>query len=310
MHLIVITIYNRLFHKGNERMLIYKNKNSKNGFIYNRNEKQANLVEGSVPYITFPALEEIKEIGHGFSTKLGGVSQGYLSSMNLSYVRGDNPEFVTENYKRIANTLGFDTTDLVMSDQVHDIKIKKVTEEEKQGENLSQKKLVGIDGLITNVPNVVLSTSYADCVPIFLVDMEKKAIGLSHSGWKGTVGQIGSRTVEAMRQEFSSSPEDIIAVIGPSICRDCYEVSKEVTDAFTDILTNEQKELILEEKQNEKYQLDLWLANRFILENAGLLSDNIYISEVCTCCNGDLLYSHRATNGLRGNLSAFLWLKA
>lgn len=292
-------------------MLNFKSQNSHNGIVYNKAaQKRAVWMEGRVPYLSFPSLKEIDFVGHGFSTRLGGVSKDHLSSMNLSYTRGDNPDSVTENYIRIAKALQFHTENLVLSDQIHGVDIATVTEKDRQGEDLLNKRLRDIDGLITNVPDTVLATSYADCVPLFFVDKKERAIGLSHSGWRGTVGEIGRHTIEKMRKEFSSKPENIMVVIGPSICRDCYEVSREVAEAFYDILSKEQKALVLEQTSLETYQLDLWLANRFILENAGVPLENISISEVCTCCNPQLLYSHRASKGQRGNLSAFLWLKS
>lgn len=292
-------------------MLNFKSQNSHNGIVYNKAaQKRAVWMEGRVPYLSFPSLKEIDFVGHGFSTRLGGVSKDHLSSMNLSYTRGDNPDSVTENYSRIAKALQFHTENLVLSDQIHGVDIATVTEKDRQGEDLLNKRLRDIDGLITNVPDTVLATSYADCVPLFFVDKKERAIGLSHSGWRGTVGEIGRHTIEKMKKEFSSKPENIMVVIGPSICRDCYEVSREVAEAFYDILSKEQKALVLEQTSLETYQLDLWLANRFILENAGVPLENISISEVCTCCNPQLLYSHRASKGQRGNLSAFLWLKS
>lgn len=290
-------------------MLKFQEKNHYNQMLYNEGNRRGQWINGRVPYIVFPSLKEIHFIGHGFSTRFGGVSEGHLSSMNLSYSREDNPKSVTENYNRIANALQFSTNDLVLSDQVHDTIVENVTEINKQGNNLQDRKLVGVDGMVTNTPNLVLSTSYADCVPLFFVDKKEKAIGLSHSGWRGTVKQIGLRTVEKMKKEFSSKEENIICVIGPSICRDCYQVSKEVASDFNKILSKQQCDRTLEQTGQETFQLDLWLANRFILENAGIPIENISISEICTCCNQEILYSHRASKGKRGNLSAFLWIK-
>lgn len=287
--------------------LFYLKENRINHEVYNKQkEEQAVLNQvGEVLYLTFPVLSKIDFIKHGFSTRLGGVSTGDFKSMNLSFQRGDNPELVKENYHRICDALQLCTSDLVFSDQIHETKIYKASAKDKSIE-LEQKVLKGIDGLITDELDVVLVTSYADCVPLFFVDPVNRAIGLSHSGWKGTVGKIGKKTVEAMKAEYHSNPNDILAVIAPSICRDCYEVSEDVYQEFQQQFTTKVIEQIFEKKENGKYQLDLWLANKQILLEAGLLEEQIYISEVCTCCNCDILYSHRATNGKRGNLSAFL----
>lgn len=262
-----------------------------------------------VSYLTFPFLEQYPFIGHGFSTRLGGVSEGDLATMNLSYTRGDDPERVTVNYGRMAMALGFQTEQLVLSDQIHETRVLYVTENDCQGKKLDQKKLAGVDGMITDKKQVVLATSYADCVPLFFVDPVHQAIGSSHAGWRGTVGEIGKKTVCKMKEQFGSRPEQLRVVIGPSICVQCYEVSREVAEAFRRILPKEKAEQILWEKNNGKYQLDLWLANRLILEEAGVLPDHIATASVCTCCNPEVLFSHRYSNGKRGNLNGFLWLK-
>lgn len=247
--------------------------------------------------ITFPSFSNVEFLLHGFSTRLGGVSTGHLSSMNLSFSRGDSPKNVKTNFKRICSSIGVNVESLVFSDQVHGTKIHKVAD---------TCDLAGIDGLITNVPGLTLVTFYADCVPLYFVDTKKKAIGLSHSGWRGTVNKIGRKTIEAMKKEFGSGPKDILAVIGPSICRDCYEISQDVAEEFKKNYSKEQASAILESKGQGKYQLDLWLANLYVLMEGGIPRENISLSGICTCCNSSLLFSHRASKGQRGNLAAFL----
>lgn len=288
----------------------YKHENQITEISYNQTLDKAGLLDTTKEpsIITFPELSKVKFIKHGFSTRLGGVSEDYLNSMNLSFSRGDREENVIENFKRICNCIEIQVEDLVFSDQVHDTKIHVATNVDRGKGIVKEKELVGMDGLITNVANLPLVTFYADCVPLYFVDTKKKAIGLSHSGWKGTVNKMGLKTVEAMKKAFSSTPKDIIVVIGPSICRDCYEVSEDVAIEFKNSFSKEQVDAFLEEKPNQKYQLDLWLANKYILLEAGIPEENITISDICTCCNSTLLYSHRATGGKRGNLAAFLSL--
>ena len=221
----------------------------------------------------------------------------------------DEPDYVWSNYRNICKAMEIDVESIVFSDQVHDTKICCVTKNDTVGEQLEEKKLVGMDGLITKEPGVTLVTSYADCVPLFFVDVKKKAIGLSHSGWKGTVGRIGAKTVQAMKKEFDTDPEDLIAVIGPSICQDCYEVSKDVAIQFESEFLTEQIDSLLIKKENEKYQLDLWRANQIILKEAGIPETNISVAGICTCCNNGLLFSHRASHGMRGNLNGFLQIR-
>ena len=134
------------------------------------------------------------------------------------------------------------------------------------------------------------------------------AIGLSHSGWRGTVNRMGKATIEAMRREYGSRPEELRCAIGPSICQDCYEVSGDVAVEFEQAFAGHENEILIA-KENGKYQLDLWKANEIVLLDAGVLPEHIEITDICTCCNPDLLFSHRASHGKRGNLGAFLCLK-
>lgn len=279
-------------------------------FVKKDNKSDLDLrINHQVPYLYFKSLEETNLVIHGFSTRLGGVSKEHLGSMNLSFTRGDEPEYVLENYRRITNALKVDYDSLVLSHQTHTTNIRVVTKADR-GKGLTQERdFEEIDGLITNEPEVTLVTFYADCVPLFFVDPVHKAIGLSHAGWRGTVNQIGNKTLALMHQNYGTMPEDVIAAIGPSICVDCYEVSKEVVNEFQEKLGEEITKACSYQKDKDKYQLDLWKANQFILQKAGVKEENISISNICTCCNPTLLFSHRASKGLRGNLAAFLSLK-
>lgn len=163
--------------------------------------------------------------------------------------------------------------------------------------------------MVTNVSGLVLTTFYADCVPLYFVDPIKRAIGLSHAGWRGTVQKIGKVTVQKMADCYGSRPEHILAAVGPSICQDCYEVSEDVVEVFRQNYEQSEWERLFYKKENGKYQLNLWNANEIVLREAGVLPEHIYRSEICTCCHADLLYSHRASNGKRGNLAAFLGFK-
>lgn len=268
------------------------------------------LVEkNGVPYFVFKNLENTGLVRHGFSTRLGGVSEGFLSSMNLSFTRGDDPEKVRENFRRMGTAIGFETKDLVLSDQTHTANVRRVTEADRGKGFDKEKDYTDTDGLITNVPGLMFVTIYADCVPLYFVDPVHKAIGLSHSGWKGTVHRMGKVTLERMAEEFGTRPEDVQAAIGPSICQDCYEVSEDVAQAFMDEFADQLDDRLVYRKGNGKYQLNLWNANERILLEAGIRPEHLSITNICTCCNHELLFSHRASHGQRGNLAAFLGLK-
>lgn len=264
--------------------------------------------KGELEYLTFPALEAAGLVEHLFSTRLGGVSKGHLGTMNLSYSRGDEKERVDENFRRIAKLLHRTTQDFVFTDQTHTANIRKVTAADRGKGILYPLDYSDVDGLVTAEEGVVLSAFFADCVPLFFVDPIHRAIGLAHSGWRGTVSTIGAETVHRMREEFQSRPEDILAAIGPSICGCCYEVGEEVARKFAVRFSGREQEL-LTEKGDGKYQLDLWRANALILQESGIPEYNISITDICTCCNADYLFSHRASHGRRGNLGAFLSLK-
>ncbi len=259
-----------------------------------------------VPYLSCPLIEQEEGFIHGFSTRLGGVSREHLSSMNLSFSRGDQEENVRENFRRIGAAIGFAPENLVFSDQTHTTNVRRVDAADRGAGFVRPLEWNDVDGLVTDVPGLVLATFYADCVPLYFVDPVRRAIGLSHSGWRGTVGKIGKVTVEKMREEFGSRPEDIRAAIGPSICQDCYEVSEDVISAFRENYQEKDWDSLFYRKENGKYQLNLWRANELVFLEAGIRPEHMAVTDLCTCCNPGLLYSHRASKGRRGNLAAFL----
>mgnify|MGYP002791832207 FL=1 len=279
--------------------IIYKNKEK----IFQENEKNG------VYYLTYPLFEETKMVKHGFSTRLGGVSKGVCSTMNFSFSRGDREEDVRENFRRMSAALEVQEENIVFSKQTHTTNVRVVTEEDRGKGLIKPLDYDDVDGLVTNIPGICLTTFYADCVPLFFVDPVKRVIGLSHSGWRGTVGKIGKSTVEKMQEEYGSNPKDILAAIGPSICQDCYEVSEDVIEEFKKAFDGEQWRDLFYRKENGKYQLNLWKANEYVFLEAGIQKEHMAVSNVCTCCNDEVFFSHRASCGRRGNLAAFLTIR-
>ena len=231
-----------------------------------------------VTFLTYPAYEEMNWLVHGFSTRFGGVSRGIYSSMNLSFTRGDEESCVKENYRRISDAMGFDMNSIVTSDQTHTNNVRKVTEKDRGKGIVIPRDYTDTDGMITNVPGLVLATFYADCVPLYFADSVNHAIGLSHSGWRGTVQKIGAVTIEKMSEEYGSDPK--------------------------------YWNRLFYRKENGKYQLNLWMANKIIFLEAGIPEKNISMPNLCTCCNSEFLFSHRASHGKRGNLGAFLGIRS
>ncbi len=264
---------------------------------------------GEVLYLSYPMLENTGLIKHGFSTRVGGVSEGIFSSMNLSFSRGDREGAVRENFRRMAEAIGVEVESLVFATQTHTTNVRQVTEADKGKGILCPVDYEDVDGLITNEKGICLTTFYADCVPLFFVDPVHKAIGLSHSGWRGTVSKMGQETLRSMKTAYGTEAEDVIVAIGPSICQDCYEVSEDVIDRFREAFAKENWDSIFYRKENGKYQLDLWKANEVVLLEAGVKKEHLAVTNVCTNCNPEVLFSHRATKGERGSLAAFLALK-
>ena len=279
------------------------------GLIYKNAAHIFDEVEKKTPYLEYPLFQETGIVTSAFSTRLGGVSEGYYSSLNLSFDRGDDPARVLENFKRIGASMGVAVEDMVLSKQTHTTNVRVVTKEDKGKGVIRKRNYTDVDGMITNVPGICLVTSYADCVPLYFVDPVKKAIGLSHSGWRGTVGKIGKNTVQLMQENFGSKPEDLLAAVGPSVCMDCYEVSEDVIEQFKEVFEKKYWEDLFYKKENGKYQLNLWKANELIFLESGILPEHMAITNVCTHCNSKILYSHRTMGNNRGNLCAFLALK-
>ncbi len=242
---------------------------------------------------------------HAFSTRYGGVSTDYLSSLNLGENRGDSPENVRENYHRFCEAVGADENRLVFSRQVHKTDVRCVTSDDIH--TLFSPVPYEADGLVTNEPNLVLTIFSADCIPVLLYDPVKRAVAACHCGWRGTVGDMAGNTVRAMIREFSSNPEDIRAAIGPGIGQCCFLTDRDVVDAVRDSLGNDADSFI--EVRGEKFGVDLKNINRHFLLRAGLIEEYIAVSDECTACKCDKYWSHRKTKGERGSQAAMIWVK-
>ena len=192
--------------------------------------------------------------------------------MNLSFTRGDEEAAVRENYRRLARALGAEVGQFVCSDQTHTVNVRRVTAAD-AGKGLTRERdYRDVDGLITDEPGLVLSTFYADCVPLYVVDPVHRAIGMSHSGWRGTAARMGAVTLSAMQEAYGTRPEDVVCAVGPSICKDCYRGPAQMWQIFSrrNFPGHEQEEFSAESEKNsvgmaradKKYQLDLWKANR------------------------------------------------
>ena len=240
---------------------------------------------------------------HCFTTRYGGVSEGVLSGLNLGIHRGDKPENVLENYRRLGDAVGFRPEDVVFTHQTHTAIVRRVGREDR-GQGLFYPVPGDFDGLITNETGVALIVFSADCTPILLHDPVHHAIGAVHAGWRGTAAGIAANAVRLMGEYYGTDPADVRAAIGPCIGPCCFEVGAEVPAAMIDNLGAEAEEFIA--PKGEKYYVDLKEMNRLWLTRCGV--QNVAVSCDCTRCQPDRFWSHRITGDARGSQAALIML--
>lgn len=248
---------------------------------------------------TFSKFTETGLVRHGFTTR--SLHDGTAWDLNPK-----KEESSTTGLQFLAHEMKLDTAHLALTDQVHGDKIRYVTgADDSMGLN-SGKTHKNIDALITDQVGIALTTFYADCVPLFLLDVKKRAIGLAHAGWKGTLMEIGPKTLDAMREKFSTEPKDVLVGIGPSIGPCCFEVGNDVAEIMTG--THPQWANHMEPANNNKTMVDLWNINKDQFLKAGVPENNILIAGLCTKCNRDLYHSYRRDGSLAGRMAAILVL--
>lgn len=244
------------------------------------------------------ALDAIPGISHGFSTRHGGVSEGYLASMSFSYNK-EPEEKVDENFRRfsVANSLPYES--LVLTHQTHTAHVETVDEGFKnQGRHRGLRET---DGIVTATPGLGLVCFTADCVPLLLADPVSGTIAAVHAGWRGTVRGIAAEAVCKM-VSLGADPKDVVVAIGPSIGPCHFEVGSEVQQEFTARFGAALPPV--PSVREGHTMVDLWQANRLVLQEAGVAENHIFTANVCTFCNNSDFYSHRYTSGMRGSLIA------
>ena len=251
---------------------------------------------GTLEYLTSD------EIGapHGFTTRLGGVSTGDQSSLNLAVGRGDSLENVEENLRRLGRAVGFDPEKLVMTLQIHSDIVRVVTDKDHIG--LCHREYPKCDALVTNTPGTALLVFTADCTPLLFYDPVTGAVGAAHAGWRGTAQAIGAKVVRAMEENFGTKPENIRAAIGPNIGMCHFETDADVPRAMCAAFGPEVDAYI--RMEGDKYHLDLKQINAMVLRRCGV--GHIDISDDCTVCSCARFWSHRATGGKRGSQGAVI----
>ncbi|OME82968.1 multicopper polyphenol oxidase [Paenibacillus sp. FSL A5-0031] len=251
----------------------------------------------------------------GFTGRQGGVSESHFSSLNMGLHVKDQDAAVISNRRLLTDAIGWPFEAWTCAEQVHGNRVWQVTEADKgKGRNSLDDVLRDCDAIMTNVPGVLLTSFYADCVPLYFYDPEHDAVALAHAGWKGTVQQIAVETVQAMEQAYGTDPKALVAAIGPSIGGCCYEVDgpviEQVQALLTDLsLSQEEADSMLKLSENGKANLDLKEINRQIMIKAGILPIRIELTEWCTGCGRDLFFSHRKEGGLTGRMASWIGIR-
>lgn len=266
-----------------------------------------------VQLLHMTALEALGGVRAVFTGRRGGVSARWDGGLNWSVSVGDLPEAVRENRRRSLAALGLTPGEAVMAGLVHGTRVVALPAGERLvdgplplGPADEVRVVPDTDGLITDRRGLALVVTAADCVPVFLYDPVRRIIGVAHAGWRGTAAGTAAATVRAMADRFGCDPADVCAAVGPSIGPCCYEVDDAVAGPVRRYYGDRAEALLRRADREGRYMLDLWTANRFDLESAGVR--HIYPAEVCTACQRDRLFSHRAEGGTAGRGAAIIAL--
>lgn len=254
---------------------------------------------GSLRYFQFDSLARLGPVIHGIFTRAGGVSPSPWDSLNVGSSVGDSRTNVLENTRRALHALGRHTESVFPLWQIHSAEILHVDRK------VSFDRYHRADAVLCAEPEITLMMRFADCVPILLYDPGHPAIAMVHAGWKGTVEKLAYRVIQEMVSAFGTDPMGIVAGIGPSIGPDHYQVGEEVWDALGATWGSEAERFL--QVDGKGWKLDLWRANRWLLEAAGVRS--IEMADLCTACHADDWYSHRRSRGRTGRFGAIMALQ-
>lgn len=273
--------------------------------LKNRLKNTNMVVQGDdCPYLSFKDWSELPLIAN-FSTRYGGVSRNECESMNLSFSRENNRENVLENYRRITKSMGIDMESLICTNQTHTVNVKYVNSKDLIHSNIESSSMTDVDGLITDDSSLTLVALFADCAPIYVYDDKNHTIAMLHAGWRGTVGNI----ISVALNKISDSRKNIKVAVGPCISVKNYEVEYDVAKEFINRYEKKDIEKILIRKSDSKYMLDIKMANKINSLYMGIDEKNIIDSNICTYEFNKDFFSHRYTNGKRGNMASFMKLK-
>lgn len=269
---------------------------------YSNQKKIFNVHTAQIPYLSVAMLDELG-VPNLYSTRFRSFDQargeGEAGLRVVVMKHEDANEAAPEVFKNrdaLARQIGSSIEYESITDQMHTNCVYVVTEQDLgpilRTEKPSHRK--NIDGLVTDLPDVLLTAFGGDCPPVYLADPARGAVGLVHAGWRGTLGRIPAKAIERMAAQFGSDPRNLYTAIGPGICADCYEMGDEVYELFGQQWGSAAADRILRRYPDGKYHLDLREANRTTLLEAGVREERIAVSNVCTMCNADIFYSYRA----------------
>lgn len=274
---------------------------AQSGFVYRETD--------GVAYWTIPAFTRTGLVRHGFTTRIGGISQGVYASMNLSFDRTFGVEETKHNYVIAANALGMRMQDCVIVNGNHGTVTKYVTQDN-AGDGFLRPYMqddMAFDGHVTDVPGLGLIAIHADCTPVYALDVQHRAIGLCHAGWRGTVNGMITSLIKSMQSRFGSDPEKLLCAIGPNIGPCCFEVHDDVAQQFDDKLAGFGG--VAEAQEAGKSRVHLAHAAAFQLYRAGVRPEHTTMAHLCTCCNKQLFHSYRRDGKWGGSMGSFLQLK-
>lgn len=264
------------------------------------------IQKNGMELVTFENLEQTGLVKHGFTTRHGGVSTGVHASMNMGFSRGEERTAVSENYRLLAETLEIDPMAFVATHQTHTTNVLEIKAKDKGAGVTKERTYQDVDGLITNEKGINLVIFGADCVPVFLLDTKQKAIGLAHCGWRGTANRMAERIVTRMKEVYGTNPADIVAGIGPSIGKCCFQVDDPVVKLFREQIAFADEIIFDDVTEKGKYKIDLWETNKRLLQDCGV--KQIEVAGLCTMCDTERFYSHRKMGEQRGVMAGVMTL--
>jgi polyphenol oxidase len=260
--------------------------------------------KNSILYLQSALLAQCEFLTHAFCTRQGGASREDYKSMNMSFREGDEEFRVLQNWSKLAQTFTIPLEQFMVLNQIHGDNIFVI---KPQGSYYSPGDKLDYDAIVTSRTNLAICIKTADCVPVFIVDKIKKKIAVVHAGWRGTAAGISTKVIRLMQNQYRSLPQDILAAIGPSIGRCCYEVDNVTAETLG--AQRKKESFLFPAAAKNKWMVDLPEANRRQILDCGIPETNIELSGHCTMCNQDMFFSHRGSGGITGRQINFMMIR-